>query len=75
MANDNRNKKNMPPTGEGKKQSKYGGKENELKKRSEILQAERNRPELNIGSADEEMAAIPTGDDTATNMRREKAGR
>ena len=73
MANQSKNKKNQPPTGEGKKQSPESGKAGELRKRSEVLQAQRN-PEANFGSEDEEPANLPD-DARAANPKRPKAGR
>jgi hypothetical protein len=72
MVNDNRNRKNQPPTGEGKHQSRYRGEPRKLEKRSEVVQAQRHHPELNLGDADEE-AANRDGDQL--NPRRPKAGR
>jgi hypothetical protein len=72
MANNNRNRKNQPPTGEGKKQSPVRGEPRKLQKRSEVLQAQRNHPELNLGDTDEEAAAA--GGDQL-NPKRPKAGR
>jgi len=72
MVNDNRNRKNQPPTGEGKEQSRYLGEPRKLNKRSEVLQAQRGHPELNLGDADEE-AANSEGDQL--NPARPKAGR
>jgi hypothetical protein len=71
MANKSRNKKNMPPTGEGKKQSPELGQPQKLDKRSEVVQAQRNRPELNVGTTEDEAAR---GEDL-NNPRRQKAGR
>jgi hypothetical protein len=72
MVNKNRNRKNQPPTGEGKKQSKYRGEPRKLGKRSDVVQAQRGHPELNLGDADEE-AASRDGDQL--NPGRPKAGR
>jgi len=72
--NRNKNKKNQPPTGEGKKQSPEPGKAKELYKRSEVLQAQRDHPEENIGTTDEEMALGSPLDDER-NANRAKAGR
>jgi hypothetical protein len=72
MANRNRNKKNQPPTGEGKKQSPHLGEPHKIEKRSDVMQAQRGHPELNLGSTDEE-AAFNDGDQL--NPRRPKAGR
>ena len=52
MPNDNRNKLNQPPAGEGKKQSPEPGEPNKLNKRAEVLQAA--GAEQNIGTAEEE---------------------
>jgi hypothetical protein len=52
MANQSRNKKNQPPTGEGKKQSPRQGKANELNKRSEVLQAHRDGLRRRSGEID-----------------------
>ena len=54
MPNKNRNKKNQPPTGEGKKQSPRSGAVTKLSKRSEVLQAAGFRQ--NIGAAEDEEA-------------------
>jgi hypothetical protein len=72
MANQSRNRKNQPPTGQGKRQSKYAGAPRKLGKRSEVLQAQRHHPELNLGDSDEE-AAYREGDQR--NPKRPKAGR
>lgn len=72
MANQSRNKKNQPPTDEGKEQSPNKGKAQELNKRSDVLQAQRNHPELNIGSDDEEAAQTQ---DMDVPQKRERAGR
>jgi len=73
MGNKSKNKVNQPPTGEGKHQSPYSGQENKLRKRSEVLQAQRNHPEENIGSMDDEMAL---GEPLQKhNPNRPKAGR
>ena len=72
MVNKGRNRKNQPPTGEGKRQSPYRGEPRKLMKRSEVLQAQRYHPELNLGDADEE-AAYREGDEL--NRKRPKAGR
>ncbi len=60
MPNDQRNRKNQPPTGEGKKQSPLRGEPRKLNKRSEVLQAQRNHPELNLGddSAEDAWAGL-----------------
>lgn len=73
MANKSRNKKNQPPTGEGKKQSPRSGEATKLDKRSEVLQAQRGHPELNFGTAEDEAAA--RGDYVKGNPKRTKAGR
>jgi hypothetical protein len=72
MANNNRNKVNQPPTGQGKKQSPQSGRDNELNKRSEVLQAQRDHPELNMGTQ-EDVEPAHRGD--GNNPDREKAGR
>jgi hypothetical protein len=72
VPNKNRNKKNQPPTGEGKHQSPHRGEPHKLMKRSDVLQAQRYHPELNLGDADEE-AALDAGDEL--NPKRPKAGR
>lgn len=67
--NENRNKGNQPPTGEGKKQNPRSGATNKLHKRSEVLQA--GRAEQNIGTAEDEEGLRSEGKKT----RRAKAGR
>lgn len=72
MVNNNRNRRNQPPTGEGKHQSSHLGEPRKLDKRSEVLQAHRHHPELNLGDAEEE-ARHSEGDQP--NPKRHKAGR
>jgi hypothetical protein len=72
MVNDNRNRKNQPPTGEGKRQSSHRGEPRKLEKRSEVLQAQRHHPELNLGDSAAEGARL-AGDQI--NPKRPKAGR
>lgn len=74
MGNKSRHKQNQPPTGEGKKQSPRSGKDLELNKRSEVLQAQHNHPEENIGTDDEEISNAPL-DQAEDNPKRPKAGR
>ena len=74
MPNKNRNKQNQPPTGEGKKQSAFSGEENKLSKRSMVAQAQRDHPEENYGTAEEEAALTPSGEQRK-NPKRPKAGR
>lgn len=73
MANKSKNKLNQPPTGEGKKQSPNPGRESELDKRSEVLQAHRGHPELNMGT-DEDVEPAERGG-SERNPNRAKAGR
>jgi hypothetical protein len=70
MANSNR--VNQPPTGKGKEQSTSRGEPHKLEKRSEVTQAQRNHPELNLGDSEEEEAARSSTD---SNPARPKAGR
>lgn len=72
MANKNRNRRNQPPTGFGKAESRFLGEPRKLAKRSDVLQAQRHHPELNLGDTDEETASRE-GDQP--NPRRPKAGR
>ncbi len=72
MPNDNRHRKNQPPTGEGKHQSRYQGEPRKLSKRSDVLQAQRGHPELNLGDSEEETASA---DGDQLNPKRHKAGR
>jgi hypothetical protein len=72
MSNQSRNRKNQPPTGEGKRQSPHRGEPRKLMKRSDVLQAQRGHSELNLGDTDEE-AAFREGDEL--NPKRPKAGR
>jgi len=62
----------QPPTGHGKHQSRYRGEPRKLGKRSDVLQAQRGHPELNLGDADEEAASA---EDDRLNPQRPKAGR
>lgn len=75
MANKNRNKQNQPPTGHGKKQSPYSGSAHKLYKRSEVLQAQRNHPEENIGTSEDEMNMRSSAPLEKSNPLRHKAGR
>jgi hypothetical protein len=68
MANTNRNRRNQPPTGEGKRQPRVGGEAAKRMKRSEGPQAQRHHPELNLGEAEGPGGSPP-------NVRRTKAGR
>ena len=70
MPSANRNKKNQPPTGEGKKQSPQPGRAKELHKRSEVLQAAGSRQ--NIGTA---MEDVSQSSSASVNPKRPKAGR
>lgn len=72
MANKSKNKKNQPPTGEGKKQSPQLGAPKKLGKRSEVLQAQRGHGELNFGTNEDEAAARSGKTKSAL---RKKAGR
>ena len=72
MVNNNRNRQNQPPTGEGKRQSPHAGEPHKLEKRSEVVQAQRGHPELNLETNDAE-AAYDDGD--RVNPKRPKAGR
>ena len=71
MANKSKNKMNQLPTGEGKKQSPIMGDDVKPGKRSEVLQAQRGHPELNIGTEDKS----PGASNRRTNPNRTKAGR
>jgi len=70
MANSNR--RNQPPTGQGKQQSPQAGEPRKLSKRSDVVQAQRHHPELNLGDSDEERAS---SDGARPRARRMKAGR
>jgi hypothetical protein len=72
MPNHNRNRENQPPTGEGKKQKPVRGAASKLGKRSEVVQAQRGHPELNLATSTEE-AERDRGEEP--NPRRPKAGR
>jgi hypothetical protein len=72
MANQNRNKINQPPTGEGKKQSPKQGRANKLNKRSEVLQA--TSAEQNIGTSGDE-ADFRSASSSRQKSARPKAGR
>lgn len=73
MGNKSKHKVNQPPTGYGKHQSAASGIDNELKKRSEVVQAQRNNSKLNIGDSREETADRIPGYEK--NPYRTKAGR
>lgn len=68
-------RKNEPPTGEGKKQKPEAGAPHKLNKRSEVEQAQRGHVELNLGTDADEDAATPRPANERTNAKRQKAGR
>lgn len=70
MRNKNRHKRNQPPMGQGKRQSRFLGGPLKLSKRSEVAQARRGHPELNIGSSE-----MNARSEVARNPKRPKAGR
>lgn len=72
MVNNNRNRQSQPPTGQGKHQSSVQGESRKLDKRSEVLQAQRGHPELNLGTAEEEAASA---EGPQPNPNRPKSGR
>lgn len=73
MANKSKNKKNQMPTGEGKKQSWQLGRDIEMDKRSEVMQAQRFHPELNEGTSEDRAPTETPG--RGINPKRPKAGR
>jgi hypothetical protein len=73
MANNNRNRLNQPPTGEGKKQSPQPGEPNKLNKRAEVLQS--SYAEQNIGTTEEEEAARTGVPEQRSRAKKMKAGR
>jgi hypothetical protein len=75
MANQSKDKKNQPPTGEGKQQSPRSGEDTKLDKRSEVTQAQRGHSELNMGTEKEETAARGERMEERGNPERKKAGR
>jgi hypothetical protein len=58
--NRNRHKMNQEPTGQSKEQSRFLGDEQKLNKRSEVLQARRGKPNLNVGTTEDENAVSNT---------------
>jgi hypothetical protein len=66
MVNSNRNRRNQPPSVVGKHQPRQ--RQSKLSKRSEVVQAARNHPELNLGTSEGEAGAPGPA-------RRPKAGR
>jgi hypothetical protein len=76
MPNKNKDKKNQPPTGEGKKQSPLSGEANKLNKRSEVVQAQRGHAEQNVtGDDNEELAVRGEGLNEPRSSARQNAGR
>ena len=73
MANKSRGKVNQPPTGEGKKRSAEQGAEKKLGKRSEVVQAQHDHEELNLGTDADEAAAVPKSG--TVDPKRPKSGR
>jgi hypothetical protein len=72
--NKSKGKLNQPPTGEGKKQSPYSGEFNKSSKRSEVLQANRNRKEDNITDQPEDPSMMSNWQEK-DRPGRPKAGR
>jgi hypothetical protein len=74
MPNDQRNRKNQPPLGrgQGKKQPRHG-EPDKLSKRSEVGQAQRGHPELNLGDNRSEDASAGSSEQPPRPPR--KAGR
>ncbi|HYE71834.1 MAG TPA: hypothetical protein VEF04_00830 [Blastocatellia bacterium] len=72
MPNDNRNKRNQEPTGQGKKQSPHMGRANKLNKRSEVIQASDARQ--NIGTSEDELN-LRSFSASARKPERQKSGR
>jgi hypothetical protein len=72
MANSNRNRKNQPPTGTGKRQPRTAANSRKLDDRSEVAQAQRHQPELNLGDSEDEARL---GADDQQRSPRRKAGR
>ncbi len=68
-------RKNEPPTGEGKKRRPEAGAPNKLNKRSEGPQAQRGHADLNLGTDADEAAATPRPANEKTDAKRQKAGR
>jgi hypothetical protein len=56
VPNDSRHTRNQPPARAGKTQSRHTGSGRLLEKRSEVLQARRGRPDLNLEDSGEEYA-------------------
>jgi hypothetical protein len=54
VANSSRNRSNQPPTGQDTRQSPAGGEPRKVAKRSDVVQAQRHHPELNLGDRDED---------------------
>jgi len=67
----NTNRKNSPPTGEGRHQPRRTGEAKRVGGRSETVQAERNHPELNLEDSNLPQSRGDHGD----NPPRRKAGR
>lgn len=55
MPKDNRHRKNQPPGAQGKRRPRHG-EPDKLAKRSEVVQARRGHPELNLGDERSEEA-------------------
>lgn len=72
MPNDQRNRKNQPPSVQGKRQPRHG-EPDKLNKRSEVVQAQRDHPELNLG--DERSEEAWAGNLEEPPRRPRKAGR
>jgi hypothetical protein len=67
----NTNRRNTPPTGEGKNQPRRTGTAKKTNTRSEVVQAQRNHPELNLEEQD-----TPVSRGTVASARpKRKAGR
>jgi hypothetical protein len=67
----NTNRRNTPPTGEGKRQPRRTGESKRIADRAVVVQAQRNHPELNL----DESNAAGGRRGAGTQRPRRKAGR
>ena len=75
MPTDQRNRNNQPPTGEGERRRPEPGEPPKLNKRSEILQARRYHPELNLDDDSSEDAWAGNSEAPLRSEKRRKSRR
>lgn len=75
MPNDNRSKQSQPPTGDGRKRSHSSDDDNQLSKRSEEEEAERDYREGDYGAIARDEGSSGGMNQRKDSPNRQKAGR